>query len=107
MENAYKRPLPLLLLDLLYYCNLIVTKYIYKTSKLSKQNSKKDFPKKIEIDMKEMVKMHDKLRKGEVIEPSKVSSVVLAGIIDILVQHDALNNLDAKMIAMEEENKSY
>jgi hypothetical protein len=88
-------------------CNVCDDVVNVTTSKLSKQNRKKDFPKKIEIDMKEMVKMHDKLRKGEIIEPSKVSSVFLTGIIKILVQHDALNNLDAKMIAMEEENKSY
>ena len=90
--------------DLCNVCDDVVND---TTSKLPKQKRKEDFPKKIEIDMKEMVKMDDKLRKGEVIEPSKVSSVVLAGIINILVQLDALNDLDAKMIAMEEENKSY
>ena len=46
-------------------------------------------------------------QKGKVMEPSKASSVVLAGIINILVQHDALNNLDANMIVMEEDNKSH
>ena len=53
-----------------------------------------------------MVKIHDKLSRGEAIDPAAVSNLVLGGIINILVQHDMIDHLEAKLIELEQENKT-
>ena len=44
-----------------------------------------------------MVKMHEKLSRGEATDPAVVSSLVLGGVINILVQHDLGRNVLAHM----------
>ena len=59
---------------------------------------------KVQIDYNEMVKMHDKLSKGENVDPASTSSLILGGIINILIQHGAIEELSGKLKACEEEN---
>ena len=76
------------------------------TKRLEDIKANKVPPKKVEIDFVKMVKIHDKLSRGEAIDPAAVSNLVLGGIINILVQHDMIDHLEAKLIELEQENKT-
>ena len=62
--------------------------------------------KKVDIDYKEMVKLHEKLSKGEVSDPSSANGLILGGIINILIEQGAIEERDEKLKALEEENKT-
>ena len=87
-------------------CNVCEEVVQDTTNKLIKKDQTKILIKKVDVDYKEMVKMQDKLSKGEINDPAIVNGLILGGIINILVQHDAMEELDAKMKALEEENKT-
>jgi hypothetical protein len=53
-----------------------------------------------------MVRMHEKLMRGERVDPNDVSTLILAGIIKIINQHDLIDNLDEKVNDIERENLS-
>ena len=55
------------------------------TKRLEDKKANKVLPKKVEIDFVKMVKIHDKLSRGEPIDSATVSNLVLGGIINILV----------------------
>ena len=61
---------------------------------------------RVEVDLKQMVDFHKKLKNGENIDPKDVSALLLAGIINILGQHDALDILEEHIKALEHENLS-
>ena len=63
-------------------------------------NKQKSVPK-IEVDLKQMIDVHGKLSKGANIDPSFVSGLLLAGVINILGQHDALTQLEERIKARE------
>ena len=50
-----------------------------------KDDSNKHAMKKVDIDYKEMVKLHEKLSKGEVSNPSSANGLNLGGIITSLL----------------------
>ena len=53
-----------------------------------------------------MLKTHENLLNGAQVDPNDVSSLLLAGIIKIINQHDALANLEEKVKNAESENVS-
>ena len=53
-----------------------------------------------------MVRMHQKLSKGEVLDHTAVSGLILGGIINILAQHDKIEDLKAKIEDLDLENKT-
>ena len=69
-----------------------------------KNTSSKQMLRNVKIDYNEMVKMHEKLSKGEKVEPASTSSLILGGIINILIQHDAIEELSGKLKTFDEEN---
>ena len=67
------------------------------TKRLEDIKANKVPPKKVEIDFVKMVKIHDKLSRGETIDPA-VSNLVLGGIINILVQFKVLKVQHAELL---------
>ena len=76
------------------------------TKRLEDKKVNKVPRKKVEVDFAKMVKMHEKLARGESIDPAVISSLVLGGVINILVQHDMIEDLEAKLKELEQENKT-
>ena len=74
---------------------------------MKKNASCKQMLNKVQIDYNEMVKMHEKLSKGENVDPASTSSLILGGNINILIQHGAIEELSGKLKAFEEENVTY
>ena len=69
-----------------------------------KQNQKENPKKPIEeihVDLEAMVKTHEKLLKGELVDPKDVSALLLAGVIKILNQHDTIDKLEDRMKKIE------
>ena len=73
-----------------------------------KQNDKKhekienkNTIKKVELDLKKMFEINKKLSSGERVQPEVVSNLLLSGIINILVQHDAIVEAEAIIKALE------
>lgn len=56
---------------------------------------------KVALDMKQMVDVHKKLKNGINIDPRDVSVLLLGGVINIISQHDALENLEEKIKTLE------
>ena len=89
------------------YCNVcdeVAKESIDNVKK--KDDSNKHAMKKVDIDYKEMVKLHEKLSKGEVSNPSSANGLILGGIINILIEQGAIEERDDKLKALEEENKT-
>ena len=64
--------------------------------KLQQKECKKPNLEELQVDLASMVKMNEKLIKGESVDPTEVSSLLLAGIIKILYQHDSIDFLEQK-----------
>jgi hypothetical protein len=89
------------------YCNVCDEVAQEITDKIKKKDdSNKHAMKKVDIDYKEMVKLHEKLSKGEVSDPASAHGLILGGIINILVDQGAIEERDEKLKALEEENKT-
>ena len=62
---------------------------------LETQNNNNKKPREIvSVDMKLMLETHEKLSKGAAIDPKVVSGLLLSGVINILIQHDTIENLE-------------
>ena len=89
------------------FCNICHEVSQEATNEIKKkEESSMEGLKKVNIDYKEMIKMHEKLVKGEAIDYASTSSVILGGIINILVQHSALEGLETRVDTLEKENIS-
>ena len=77
---------------------------IKEVQKVQQKECKKPNLEELQVDLASMVKMHEKLIKGERVDPTEVSSLLLAGIIKILYQHDSIDFLEQKMNDVETEN---
>ena len=66
-----------------------------------KQIDKKKSVKTVQVDMKKMIDVHEKLSKGVSIDPKDVNVLVLGGIINIISQHDALQDLENRIKVVE------
>ena len=74
---------------------------------LKKQNdlvSKKPTLANIQVDLKVLVDVHKKLSNGTPISQERVSSLMLAGIINMLNQHDTIAALEERVQANDIEN---
>ena len=89
------------------FCNVCHDVSQEATNDLDKKKEfNKQGLKKVNMDHKEMIKMHEKLSKGEVIDHASTSSVILGGIINILVQHSVIEELEVKIETLEQDNVS-
>ena len=82
--------------------NCSVCEEVLENARIAKDqtNKQKSVPK-IEVDLKQMIDVHGKLSKGANIDPSVVSGLLLAGVINILGQHDELEQLEERIKALE------
>ena len=87
-------------------CNVCHDVVKETTDKFKNKEARKVITKKVEVDFADMVRMHQKLSKGEVNDPTAVSGLILGGIINILAQHDQIEDLEAKIENLELENKT-
>ena len=62
--------------------------------------------KEVAVDLKLMVHTHEKLSRGEKVEPDIVSNLLLAGVINILDQHDTIVEAETRIKALEQEKVS-
>ena len=62
--------------------------------------------KPVQVDLKQMVKVHEQLSKGVKTDPQIVSVLVLGGIINITSQHDAIEELEVRIKQLEREEIS-
>ena len=84
------------------YCN-VCKEVVEETT----ANLRKKFPlKQVEVNFKDLVATHEKLKKGESVDHKIVSGLTLGGVINILAQHDSLENLETRIDALEKENKT-
>ena len=58
---------------------------------------KRRFSKRVEIDIKKMVEVNEKLSKGIKVDPDVVSNLLLNGIINIIDQNESLEKLEEKI----------
>ena len=89
------------------FCNVCHDVYLDATDNVQKKaESNKQVLKKVELDHKEMIKLHEKLSRGEVVDPASTNNLILAGIINILIHQSALEELEVKVETFEQENVS-
>ena len=85
--------------------NCSVCEEVLENARIAKdQTIKHKSVPKIEVDLKQMIDVHGKLSKGANIDPSVVSGLLLAGVINILGQHDALEQLEEKLKVLEHDS---
>ena len=77
---------------------------IEEVKKSFEKKHKKKNNEHVVIDMKLMMEAQEKLSKGVPIDPKIVSRLLLSGIINIINQHDDLENLEAKVKSIEISN---
>ena len=70
---------------------------IKETNKKHKKVKENRDINRVEVDVKHMISMHRKLLNGEKVDPVEVSNLVLAGVINILAQHDKIEEIDEKL----------
>ena len=66
-----------------------------------KQIDLKKSVKTVQVDMKKMIDIHEKLSKGVNIDSKDVNVLVLGGIINIISQHDSLQDLEDRIRIVE------
>ena len=85
-------------------CNVCDDAIIEALKKQKDLVGKKPKLDNIQVDFKELVDVHKKLSNGTPINQELVSSLMLAGIINILNQHDTIAALEERVEANETEN---
>ena len=75
-------------------CEEVVKDTTNKVKNIAKEGM---MGKKVEIDFKKMLEVHEKLSKGEMIDSTTVNGILLGGIMNILVQHNAIEELDKRV----------
>ena len=82
-------------------CN--VCEDVIKDNENKHKSKEKTKVEKVAVDFKLMVNTHRKLSKGEKVEPEVVSNLLLAGLINILAQHDTIVEVETRMDSLEQE----
>ena len=82
-------------------CEEVVKDTTNKVKNIAKEGMMR---KKVEIDFKKMLEVHEKLSKGEMIDSTTVNGILLGGIMNILVQHEAIEELAKRIKSVEAEN---
>ena len=65
-------------------------------------SKKKEISKKVKVDLDLMYTTLDKISCGMVVDPIIVSNILLGGVINILHQHDTIEELDKIIKSVEE-----
>ena len=68
-----------------------------RVKKHSNLFNKKPLVENVKVDLKAMVDAHEQLSKGKPIDQKIVSSLLLAGVVNILNQHDTIVTLEEEM----------
>ena len=84
-------------------CEEVVKDTTNKVKNIAKEGM---MGKKVEIDFKKMLEVHEKVSKGEMIDSTTVNGNLLGGIMNILVQHIAIEELDKRVKSVEAENRT-
>jgi hypothetical protein len=66
------------------------------------EKNRKEIPDKVEVDTELMIKIHEKLVKEITVDKDVVSNLLLGGVINILNQHDTIDDMSNRMKAVEE-----
>ena len=61
------------------------------------ENPETNSSENVEVDLKLMINTHNKLAQGIPVDANAVSVLLLGGIINIINQHDKIENLEKKM----------
>ena len=77
-------------------CENVMKEVLKEFEKKNKQVSGK-----VEVDVNLMVKIHEELSRGIPVDKDVVSNLLLGGIINILNQHDTIDDLDERIKAVE------
>jgi hypothetical protein len=64
--------------------------------------NKKEINKKVEVDLKLMLDTHEKLARGILVDQHVISNLLLGGIINILEQHDTIEEMEKRIKVVEE-----
>ena len=80
-------------------CENVLTEIIKKFEK-----EKKEAPKRVDVDFELMVQTHDQLLRGIPVDTGVVSNLLLGGVINILNQHDTIEEMDRRIKAVESSN---
>ena len=86
-------------------CN-VCQEAIKKATDEKTKPSKDAKNKKVELDFKILVDTHSKIAQGVKVDPDVVNTLLLGGIINILSQHDNLEELERKLESLEHENRT-
>ena len=65
---------------------------------------KKCVIEKVEVDLKDMINTHKKLSKGEKVDNQIVSNLLLGGVINIIAQHDTIEEVEKRLQEVEYKN---
>ena len=65
------------------------------------EGTKKQVPRKVEVDVELMVNTHNKISRGINVEQEVVSNLLLGGVINILQQHDALEEMEERIVSVD------
>ena len=68
------------------------------------EKEKKEAPKRVDVDFELMVQTHDQLLRGIPVDTGVVSNLLLGGVINILNQHDTIEEMDRRIKAVESLN---
>jgi hypothetical protein len=85
-------------------CN--VCEYVIKENEKRQEKIKKTKVKEVAVDLKLMDHTHEKLSRGEKVEPNIVSNLLLAGVINILAQHDTIVEAETRIETFEHDKVS-
>jgi hypothetical protein len=85
-------------------CN--VCEDVIKENEKRYEKIKKTKVKEVAVDLKLMVHTHEKLSRGEKVEPNIVSNLLLAGVINILAQHDTILEAETRIETLEQDKVS-
>ena len=66
------------------------------------EKNKKKITEKVELDIELMIKIHKKLVQGIPVDKDAVSNLLLGGVINILHQHDTIEDMTSRIKAVEE-----
>ena len=64
--------------------------------------NRKNISKKVEVNLELMVKTHEKLSRGHPVDQQVVSNLLLGGVLNILHQHDTIEEMDERIKAVEQ-----
>ena len=81
------------------YCNVCNEAVAQVTNKLNERINKAKFK---EVDVQDLVKVHDKLKNGTKVDQNSVNAIIIDGLIKLIAGHDTIKHeLEVKIETME------